>query len=91
VYPREVELLLDAVPGVEESAVIGVPHADLGEAVFAVVVADGDVTGALAAIAPGLARFKLPRGMVVVDALPRNAMGKVQKAVLRERYKGWFL
>lgn len=90
VYPREVEMALDAVPGVVESAVIGVPHADLGEAVFAVVVANGDVTGALGAIAPGLARFKQPRGMVVVDALPRNAMGKVQKAVLRAMYKGWF-
>jgi malonyl-CoA/methylmalonyl-CoA synthetase len=90
VYPREVEMALDAVPGVVESAVIGVPHADLGEAVFAVVVADGEVTGALGAIAPSLARFKQPRGMVVVEALPRNAMGKVQKAVLRERYKGWF-
>ena len=90
VYPREVEMALDAVPGVVESAVIGVPHADLGEAVFAVVVADGDVSGALGVIAPGLARFKQPRAMVVVEALPRNAMGKVQKAVLRERYKGWF-
>ncbi len=91
VYPREVELVLDAVPGVVESAVIGLPHADLGEAVFAVVVADGDVTGVLGAIAPSLARFKQPKAMVVVEALPRNAMGKVQKAVLRERYKGWFV
>jgi malonyl-CoA/methylmalonyl-CoA synthetase len=91
VYPREVEMALDAVPGVMESAVIGLPHADLGEAVFAVVVADGEMTGALAAIAPGLARYKQPRGMVAVEALPRNAMGKVQKAVLREQYKGWFI
>jgi malonyl-CoA/methylmalonyl-CoA synthetase len=90
VYPREVEMALDALPGVVESAVIGVPHADLGEAVFAVVVARGDVTGALAEIAPSLARFKQPRGMVVVDSLPRNAMGKVQKNVLRARYNGWF-
>jgi malonyl-CoA/methylmalonyl-CoA synthetase len=90
VYPREVEEALDAVPGVVESAVIGVPHADLGEAVLAVVVADGDVSGALAQVARGLARFKQPRAMVVVEALPRNAMGKVQKAVLRERYRGWF-
>ena len=89
VYPREVELALDEVPGVVESAVIGLPHADFGEAVFAVLVG-GDVEVALAAIAGGLARYKQPKAAVVVAELPRNAMGKVQKAVLRERYKGWF-
>ncbi len=90
VYPREVEMALDAVPGVVESAVIGVPHGDFGEAVFAVIVGDVVVGDCLAAVAPGLARFKQPKAGVVVEALPRNAMGKVQKAVLREIYAGWF-
>jgi malonyl-CoA/methylmalonyl-CoA synthetase len=90
VSPREVEMALDAVPGVVESAVIGVPHPDFGEAVFAVIVGDVAVADCLAAVAPGLARFKQPKAGVVVAALPRNAMGKVQKAVLRETYKGWF-
>jgi malonyl-CoA/methylmalonyl-CoA synthetase len=91
VYPKEIELALDALPGVAESAVIGVPHADMGEAVFAVIVGDVTAGACLAAIAPGLARFKQPKAAVVVADLPRNAMGKVQKAVLRELYKGWFL
>lgn len=94
VYPREVELLLDAQPGVAESAVIGLPHPDFGEAVFAVLVrtpgADPDPDEALAAIAPHIARFKQPKGAVVVDALPRNAMGKVQKALLRAEHAGRF-
>ena len=89
VYPKEVELLLDAVPGVVESAVIGLPHGDFGEAVFAVLVG-GDAKAALAAIAGDLARFKQPKGAVVVADLPRNTMGKVQKNVLRERYRDWF-
>lgn len=94
VYPREVELLLDAQPGVAESAVIGLPHPDFGEGVFAVLAkASGampDSQAALEAIAPCLARFKQPKGAIVVDALPRNAMGKVQKAALRREYAGWF-
>jgi malonyl-CoA/methylmalonyl-CoA synthetase len=90
VSPREVEMALDAVPGVVESAVIGVPHPDFGEAVFAVIVGDVVVEDCLGAAAGGLARFKQPKAGVVVTALPRNAMGKVQKAVLRETYKGWF-
>ena len=91
VYPKEVELLLDAVPGVSESAVIGVPHPDFGEAVFAVLVARGvTVEAALAAIAPDLARFKQPKAAVILDDLPRNAMGKVQKNLLRDRFGGWF-
>lgn len=94
VYPKEVELLLDEVPGVAESAVIGVPHPDFGEAVFAVLVARKGVAleaeAALAAIAGGLARFKQPKAAVVVESLPRNTMGKVQKNLLREAYKGWF-
>ena len=89
VYPKEVELLLDAVPGVVESAVIGLPHPDFGEAVFAVLVG-GDPQAALAAIAGNLARFKQPKAAVVVADLPRNTMGKVQKNVLRQTYSGWF-
>ncbi|PLL11800.1 malonyl-CoA synthase [Tabrizicola sp. TH137] len=94
VYPKEVELLLDEVPGVAESAVIGVPHPDFGEAVFAVLVAQKGAVlepgAALAAIAGRLARFKQPKAAVVVEALPRNTMGKVQKNLLRDAYKGWF-
>jgi malonyl-CoA/methylmalonyl-CoA synthetase len=94
VYPKEVEMVLDEVPGVAESAVIGVPHPDFGEAVFAVLVAQKGVPlqpeAALAAIAGQLARFKQPKAAVVVDSLPRNTMGKVQKNLLRDSYKGWF-
>ena len=94
VYPKEVELLLDAVPGVEESAVIGLPHPDFGEAVFAVLVAKTgaplDAGAVLAAIAPQLAKFKQPKAAVVVDDLPRNTMGKVQKNLLRQQYKEQF-
>jgi malonyl-CoA/methylmalonyl-CoA synthetase len=91
VYPKEVEAAIDALPGVMESAVIGLPHADLGEAVTAMVVSEpgsNRVEGPmLAALARDLARFKQPRRIVFVDNLPRNAMGKVQKALLRERYE----
>jgi malonyl-CoA/methylmalonyl-CoA synthetase len=94
VYPKEVELLLDEVPGVLESAVIGLPHPDFGEAVFAVLVARKgealNADAALAAIRDRLARFKQPKAAVVVDALPRNTMGKVQKNLLRQTYSGWF-
>jgi malonyl-CoA/methylmalonyl-CoA synthetase len=92
VYPKEVETAIDALPGVVESAVIGVLHPDFGEAVVAVVVAvagtdPGDVVGALRG---RLAAFKLPKHVALVDALPRNAMGKVQKNLLRDRYAGLF-
>ena len=94
VYPKEVELLLDEVPGVLESAVIGLPHPDFGEAVFAVLVAQKgaalDAAAALDAIRDRLARFKQPKAAVVVDSLPRNTMGKVQKNLLRETYKARF-
>jgi len=92
IYPREIELALDALPGVLESAVIGVPHPDLGEAAVAVVVRSDpalDEAAVQAALA-GLARFKQPRRVVFTDALPRNAMGKVQKAALREAHKDVF-
>jgi malonyl-CoA/methylmalonyl-CoA synthetase len=94
IYPKEIELAIDAVPGIAESAVIGVPHPDLGEGVVAVVTRepghDVDEDSVLAAIANSLARFKQPRCVLFVDALPRNQMGKVQKAVLREIYKDLF-
>ena len=90
VYPKEVELALDAVPGVVESAVVGLPHPDLGEAVFAVLVGEVTPEAVLAAIAGDLARYKQPRAMVVVPDLPRNAMGKVQKNLLRQAYDAWF-
>jgi malonyl-CoA/methylmalonyl-CoA synthetase len=94
VYPKEVELLLDAMPGVAESAVIGLPHPDFGEAVFAVLTpmpgAALDPEQVLAGLQGSLARFKQPKAAVVVADLPRNAMGKVQKNVLRAEYGGWF-
>ncbi|MBA3811908.1 MAG: malonyl-CoA synthase [Caulobacteraceae bacterium] len=90
VYPKEVEAELDALAGVVESAVIGLPHADLGEAVTAVVAVGAGPApsedAVLAALAGALARYKRPRRILFVDDLPRNAMGKVQKALLRERY-----
>ena len=94
VYPKEVEAELDALPGVVESAVFGAPHGDLGEAVTAVVVGDGATLeeGALqAALATRLARFKLPKRILVAPSLPRNAMGKVQKSLLREHYKSLYV
>jgi malonyl-CoA/methylmalonyl-CoA synthetase len=93
VYPKEVETEIDAIPGVTESAVIGVPHADFGEGVTAVVVTgDGGVDEAavLAALDGKLAKFKLPKRVMFVDDLPRNAMGKVQKNVLREQFKALY-
>ena len=90
VYPKEVEDRLDEVAGVAESAVIGAPHADLGEGVVAVLVAEGapvEDDTLRSALDAGLARYKHPRRFFWVDELPRNAMGKVQKNVLRERYR----
>ena len=92
VYPKEVELALDELPGVQESAVVGVPHPDFGEAVTAIVVpkkgADRPVEAEMiAALKSRLANFKVPKRVHVVEELPRNAMGKVQKNVLRERFK----
>jgi len=94
VYPKEIELLLDTLPGVAESAVIGVPHPDFGEGVTAVLVPkpgeqihEAEV---LAALRPHLAAFKLPKAVRVVEELPRNAMGKVLKSSLRERFAGLY-
>jgi malonyl-CoA/methylmalonyl-CoA synthetase len=90
VYPKEIESEIDAMPGVIESAVIGVPHADFGEGVTAVVVCDKgarvDETSVLKALDGRLAKFKMPKRVFVVDELPRNAMGKVQKNILRDTY-----
>ena len=97
VYPKEIERLLDELPGVAESAVVGVPHADFGEVVVAVLVGEPNRPGELpdeaavrAALEGRLARFKLPKAVVHVDALPRNAMGKVQKNALRAQFAGLF-
>ena len=90
VYPKEVEAEIDSLPGVAESAVIGLPHPDFGEGVTAVVVpkkgAELDEAEILAALGERLAKFKQPKRVIVVAELPRNAMGKVQKNVLRERF-----
>jgi malonyl-CoA/methylmalonyl-CoA synthetase len=92
VYPKEIELVIDALPGVVESAVVGVPHPDFGEAVTAVVVkqkgAALDEAAVVAHVKGQLANFKVPKRVVFVDDLPRNAMGKVQKNILRDRLKG---
>jgi malonyl-CoA/methylmalonyl-CoA synthetase len=91
VYPKEIELALDELPGVEESAVIGVPHPDFGEAVTAVVVPHAEhmpmsESEIIASLKGRLANFKVPKRVYLVDELPRNAMGKVQKNLLRERF-----
>ncbi|WP_375306310.1 malonyl-CoA synthase [Bradyrhizobium sp. A11] len=91
VYPKEIESEIDAMPGVIESAVIGVPHADFGEGVTAVLVRQPGASIDEAAVLKGLdgrlAKFKMPKRVFVVDELPRNTMGKVQKNILRETYK----
>ena len=90
VYPKEIESEIDAIPGVIESAVIGVPHADFGEGVTAVVVPDRktplDEAAVLRALDGRIAKFKLPKRVLFIDELPRNSMGKVQKNILRDSY-----
>ena len=94
VYPAEVEGAIEALPGVAECAVIGVPHPDFGEGVVAVVIpkpgATLDEREMQKALTSELAKYKLPKRIYVTDALPRNAMGKVQKKDLRERHKDTF-
>jgi len=91
VYPKEIELAIDELPSVQESAVVGVPDPDFGEAVTAVVVSKPGTrpteTDILLALKRKLANFKVPKRVYFVDELPRNAMGKVQKNMLREKYK----
>jgi malonyl-CoA/methylmalonyl-CoA synthetase len=94
VYPKEVEAEIDALAGVVESAVFGLPHPDFGEGVTAAVVkrpsAELSERDILAAVEPRLARYKLPKRVIFLDELPRNTMGKVQKAALRERYRALY-
>jgi malonyl-CoA/methylmalonyl-CoA synthetase len=91
VYPAEVEAAIEALPGVAECAVIGVPHADFGEGVVAVVTPKPgtklDEKEMLRGLGNELAKYKLPKRIILADSLPRNAMGKVQKNELRERRK----
>ena len=96
IYPKEIESEIDAIDGVTESAVIGLPHPDFGEGVAAVIVRKGhgaakvDESQVMSALKDRLARFKQPKRIFFVDDLPRNTMGKVQKNILRERYKDSF-
>lgn len=90
VYPKEIEMVLDELPGVVESAVIGAPHPDFGEAVTAVIVGAGAEADIIAAARAHLAAFKVPKRVFFVDDLPRNAMGKVEKKALRARYADAF-
>jgi malonyl-CoA/methylmalonyl-CoA synthetase len=94
VYPAEVEAAIEAIPGVAECAVIGVPHPDFGEGVVAVVIATAGANlsepEVRTALSKELAAFKRPKRVIVVDALPRNAMGKVRKNLLREDYASLF-
>jgi len=93
VYPKEVEGMIDAIDGVLESAVIGVPHRDFGEAVVAVIAREDpalEVSTIQTTLSTQLAKFKQPKSVIFVDALPRNSMGKVQKAELRKIHDGLF-
>ena len=93
IYPKEIESEIDAFDGVTESAVIGVPHPDFGEAVVAIIIADEtdfDVSAVEEYLSARLAKFKQPKAYFKLDALPRNSMGKVQKAQLRQNYKDLF-
>ncbi len=93
-YPAEIEGYSNEMPGVAESAVVGVPHPDFGEAVVAVVVARAGATvepeALTRALKAQIANFKVPKAVFVVTELPRNTMGKVQKNVLRERHAALF-
>jgi malonyl-CoA/methylmalonyl-CoA synthetase len=91
VYPKEIESVIDEMDGVEESAVVGVPHPDFGEAVTAVIVPKGDAQlnaeTVIGHLKTRIANFKVPKQVHFVKELPRNAMGKVQKNLLRDQYK----
>jgi malonyl-CoA/methylmalonyl-CoA synthetase len=94
IYPKEIELLLDEQDGVLESAVIGVPHPDFGEGVVGVIVPEKGQAPSedaiMASIKDRVARFKQPKKIYILDELPRNTMGKVQKNILREQYQSTF-
>ncbi|MGR3434771.1 MAG: AMP-binding protein [Shimia sp.] len=91
VYPPEVEAVCNSLPGIAECAVIGVPHPDLGEAVACVYVGRAAPDEVISALRARLAGFKRPKRAIAVDALPRNAMGKVEKARLRARFADLFV
>jgi malonyl-CoA/methylmalonyl-CoA synthetase len=96
IYPKEIEGEIDALPGVTESAVFGVPHPDFGEGLTAAVVRAAGApplseVEALAALRMRLAGYKLPKRVIFVEDLPRNSMGKVEKKLLRERYAGLYV
>ena len=90
-YPAEIEGYINDMAGVAESALVGVPHPDFGEVGVAVVIAKPEATvsgdAVIAALKSQLANFKIPKKCFVVDTLPRNTMGKVQKNLLRDQYK----
>ena len=94
VYPAEVEGFINELPGVAESAVVGLPHPDFGEGVVAVVVpkpgSELDGTAIVSALKGRIANFKVPKQVFVVSELPRNTMGKVQKNLLRQQHQGLF-
>lgn len=97
VYPKEIEEVIDKIPGVFESAVVGLPHPDFGEAVTAFVVKKGDDAGKklseeeiIRTLKKTIANFKVPKAVYFIDELPRNSMGKVQKNVLREKFSSLF-
>ena len=91
VYPKEVEGVLDELDGISESAVIGVPHPDFGEGVVAVCTGSGDEAWLIAECRRQLAAYKAPKRIIFLEDLPRNAMGKVQKSLLRQRYADLFV
>jgi malonyl-CoA/methylmalonyl-CoA synthetase len=94
VYPKEIESLVDELEGVEETAVVGLPHPDFGEGVTAFIVAKKDArlseAEVLTALADRLARFKHPKRVIFLEQLPRNTMGKVQKSLMRETFKNLY-
>lgn len=91
VYPKEIELLLDEIKGVKESAIIGLPHKDFGEAVTAIIIPEDmnhvpDEELIIDQLKQELANYKVPKKIIILDQLPRNTMGKIQKNILREKY-----
>ena len=95
VYPKEIELLIDKLDGTKESAIIGLPHPDFGEAVVAVVIYDGDSQqpdedSIINGLKAQISGFKVPKRVLSLQELPRNTMGKVQKNVLRDQFNDLF-
>ena len=90
VYPKEVEDCLNQLPGIQESAVIGIPHPDFGEALVAIITSENgtliEEQNIITALKQDLASFKVPRRIIRVPNLPKNVMGKVQKNILRKNY-----